>query len=260
MNLTELRARIESLPGLAYEGKSAHWLAHRIKLRERILNPIKGEIQSYPAWFLYWPTIQATMYVGQAPYVQQELDDVLEFYPSDILIPGKFFHEPTTYNGMSTNLIHQAYHLLQYESRLGVRVRELKTIIEFGGGYGAMALIAHRLGFKGKYYIYDYPEFSLLQEYYLSHQGIKVHHHITPCQCDLFIAIHSLNEVDDSLKRWRILRDYPAMSYLFSYNSQWLGLDNHKWFKLIQQKRDDMEWINWSIEHLPGRYYLVGAE
>jgi hypothetical protein len=77
---------------------------------------------------------------------------------------------------------------------------------------------------------------------------------------DLLIAIHSLSEVNSADARWNFLMDYPAMSYLFSYNTQWLGLNNYEWFKLIQKERNDMEWIGWPIEHLPGRYYLVGAE
>jgi hypothetical protein len=252
MTPRQLESAIKSLPTLAT--KNGGWLSNRHDLRWQIIN-------NDPEIFLEWSTIQATMYVGQAPYIQQELDAVLEFYPSEILEPVT--EEPTSYNGLSTNLIHQAYHLIQYETSLNVRVKELDSIIEFGGGYGALALIVHRLGFKGDYYIYDYPEFALLQEFYLSKAGIEVEHlryNKKFRKLDMMVAIHSLNEVESSLERWRFLHRHPVMSYLFSYNSQWRGLDNYRWFKLIQQKRNDMDWVGWPIEHLPGRYYLVGAE
>lgn len=260
MNLSELRQAIESLPMPRYKGKSNIWLGHRMKLRECILNPTKGDIKSYPAWFMYWPTIQATMYIGQAPYIQLELDEVLQLYDSNICEPGKFFHEPTEWNGLSTNLIHQAYHLVQFETRLGIRIRELDTIIEFGGGYGAMALVAFRMGFEGDYYIYDFPEFSILQRYYLSHQPEvgNVYWNEYLKDYDLCIAIHSLSEVDNIDARWEFLIRYPAMSYLFAYSRMQNEIDNHAWFGDLQET--NMDWLNWQIEHLPGKFYLVGAE
>lgn len=266
MNLKQLRAAIESCPYPHYKGKNNDWLSHRLRLREHILNPSEGDVQSYPAWFMYWSTIQATMYVGQAPYIQRELEAVLELYPSDICKLSKFFHEPVDWNGLSTNLIHQAYHLVQYESKLNIRIRDLDTIIEFGGGYGAMALVAFRMGFNGIYYIYDLPEFSILQQYFLSHQpDIGTIHWrrnggaFSQKEFDLCIAIHSISELDSVVKRWNFLNNYQAMSYIFSYNRSQKNIDNLKWFEQMQEKID-MEWVNWEIEHLPDRYYLVGAE
>lgn len=252
MNLKRLLAEIKSLPQLDVGPDT--WLRHRRNLRQQILsNP--------PRDFLNWSVIQATMYVGQAPYIQQELDAVLDCYPSDVLKPGDYFSEPGTYNDLSTNLIHQAYHLLQYESKLGVRTKDFKTILEFGGGYGAMCLLVHRLGFTGEYVIYDLPEFNLLQEYYLSKQDVKATYlsELKQMDVDLFIALHSLGEIDDTSLRWEYLDSFPALSYLFSYTHNWNDVENVGWFDEVQNWNDNYEWISWKIEHLPGRYYLVGA-
>lgn len=217
------------------------WQANQLSLQKHLS-------ESDISTFLEWSTIQATMYVGQAPYIQKELDAVLEFYPSEILEP--ITKEPTTYNGLSTNLIHQAYHLLQLESN-GVRVKDLDSIIEFGGGYGAMALIVYRLGFTGDYCIYDLPELEPIQDYYLGLADIKASH--SGGEADLLIAIHSLSEVDENLKRWRFLHQHPASYYLFAFHQSHL-----KWFKCLQKKRDDLDWLHSSIEHIRTQEYLVG--
>ena len=66
----------------------------------------------------------------------------------------------------SNNLLHHAYNLLQLD--LHTPLHKLPTILEFGGGYGSTARLAFRLGFQGTYLIFDLPEFSALQRFYLS--------------------------------------------------------------------------------------------
>ncbi len=72
----------------------------------------------------------------------------------------------------SSNAIHHGYHLYRFETQTGVGIQEFGTIVEFGGGYGSLCRLAHRLGFRGKYIIFDLPEQCALQRYYLSSIGI----------------------------------------------------------------------------------------
>jgi len=159
------------------------------------------------------------------------------------------------------NLIHQAYHLYQWQQATGQRIDQLSTIVEFGGGYGAMCLLSHRLGFKGRYVIYDLPEFSLLQEWYLSQHGIKPEWNPKrkPKDVDLFMALYSLSEVEPS-KRPELLIE--AGSYLFLYSGQWEGCDNVDWFKqfTLFAMPTVWQWKHTELTHLPDpqNFYSIG--
>jgi hypothetical protein len=130
---------------------------------------------------------------------------------------------PDTYSNntqYSMNLIHQAYHLTQWEQATGKRIEHLNTIVEFGAGYGAMALLCRRLGFEGQYIIYDLPEFSLLQEYYLSQFGMIDKMEWNPAEkpkdADLFMALYSISEVPFEDRPGLMVK---ADSYLFLYRA-----------------------------------------
>lgn len=164
-----------------------------------------------------------------------------------------FFIEPLT-----NNLIHQAYHLQQYEQTTGKRIEDLKSIVEFGGGYGAMCLLIHELGFKGKYVIYDLPEFSLLQEYYLSQYGIKPEWNPRrkPKDVDLFIALYSISEVSPNERSLKMVR---ANSYLCLYSGQWQEWNNVEWFRKFAASTA-LEWKHTELQHLSDRnnWYSIG--
>ena len=77
--------------------------------------------------------------------------------------------EPYRFNNRSSgNLVHHAYHLQQILGNYVDAITDFDMIIEFGGGYGSMCRLISNLGFTGEYIIFDLPEFSILQESYLS--------------------------------------------------------------------------------------------
>lgn len=166
------------------------------------------------------------------------------------------------YPELSMNLVHQTYHIHQWEQATGRRINTLDTIVEFGGGYGAMCLLCHRLGFEGKYIIYDLPEFSLLQEYYLSQFGLLAN--VTwnpkkkPKPVDLFMALYSLSEVKPELREEKLVR---ADSYLFLYSGKWEAWDNVEYF---QEELPLLGYVgNWKhteLEQLPDpqNFYSIG--
>jgi hypothetical protein len=82
------------------------------------------------------------------------------------------------------------------------------------------------LGFNGIYTIIDFPEFLLLQEYYLSAHNIDTVEYIETGSVDyqlgepdLFIALFSLSETDRNIRHGAIP---PAKSYLFAYQPEWV--------------------------------------
>jgi hypothetical protein len=201
------------------------------------------------------------MFVGNAPYIRSE-GIKLDYAKRQCLEePEVGKPEIYIYGGLaiktSGNLIHQAYHV----SQTSVYLPELETIVEIGGGYGAMALVCHRLGFRGRYIIYDLPEFSLLQQYYLSNVGVEGVEFKTQIdkqiECDLLIGLYSLSEMPLAARE-TIIDLCPAQSYLISYQGTWDGVDNMAWAMGLMKQKKCFTWNNWNIPHLPNCWYLAG--
>lgn len=258
MTSDELKAAFAALPPMEPIEPEHSWRFWAWDLRQNVA-------EKDPAEFLTWPGLVCTMFVGNAPYIDCELKRL----PSEFryLIGEPEVGKPTLYDAgdffTSGNLIHQMYHFCQWEKNAEKWLPELETIIEIGGGYGAMALICYRLGFRGRYIIYDLPEFSLLQQYYLSNVGVDNVDNVEfmtqidkPIEADLLIGLYSLNEMPLDIRE-TIIDLCPAKSYLLAYMPRWGGFDNVAWAMELMQRKG-YNWRNWNIPHLPNCWYLVG--
>lgn len=218
--------------------------------------------------FLQWSTIQATMFVSEAPYIFDEYT-YLELENWDRWRPAtreSIFGNPPRLSydeGTSGNLIHQAYHLAQWEDCSNKRVEDLSCIVEFGGGYGAMCSLIRRLGFKGDYIIYDNPEFSLLQQFYLSNLGMQAffriidgHDFRSVPRGDLLIALYSLTEVSKDLRQEFTAFGFP--SYLIAHQDKYRGELLCEWSDEFMAARDDLLWMTWPNPNLKRHRYVVG--
>lgn len=146
-------------------------------------------------------------------------------------------------------LVEQAHHLKRWEDTTGKRVEDLDRILEFGGGFGACALVVRRLGFAGDYAIYDLPEFALLQKWYLDKQGISVRRgERTGARADLLIAAYSISETP-IVFRDEFMSEIEAGSYLFLYSPQFADYNNVAYFAEFTRQKP----IKWSIQQFPGR-------
>ncbi len=99
------------------------------------------------------------------------------------------------------------------------KLKDMKSIVEIGAGYGDMCSVVHALGFKGEYTIVDIPETQPIQEFYLSKQGINPKWSFedgVATHSDLVIATWSLSETPveyrnvlmpkiDKSKNWLVL-------------------------------------------------------
>jgi len=255
MTEDELKAAIEALPSMEPVESAHTWAFWAWDLRQNILN-------HNPAEFLTWPSVVGTMFVGNAPYTEFEFDCLRDGMLEAIREPN--FGKPVLYGEVgyrtSGNLIHQAYHLYQWEQKTGRQVKDLRTIVEIGGGYGAMGMIIRRLGFTGRYVIFDLPEFNLLQKYYLSNVGIEDIEFQSQIDeqtdYDLLIGLYSLNEMPLKTRK-TIIDACPAQSYLIAYGAGWGGVDNMGWALELMRRRGEL-WHNWNIPHLPNCWYLIG--
>lgn len=139
---------------------------------------LEGDLlPSPPLGFLRHPAILYTMFLSDR-YLAAELPEVLRRLPPDAaraalaedpvgdppLTPG---HDGTYVT--SSNTVHHLHHLARFVGATGADLRELDTVVEWGGGYGNLAKVLTRLrGAIPTYVIVDTPLFSCLQWLYLS--------------------------------------------------------------------------------------------
>jgi hypothetical protein len=259
-----LREKIASLPPLPNLDDS--WTKHRNSLRNDILT-------SDPRTFLSWECVQYTMFhqsriaeleeLKRKSYWNNWQNSLLE---NSAGTPRKYRYLKTS----SGNLIHHAYSLAKLKDYTDIDFSKLKTIVEFGGGYGSMARLAHNLGFRGAYIIFDLPEFLALQEYFLGIIGIKnviytdtlekLAEALRPSDgnIDLLIATWSLSEAPLDLREKFSEKIASAKNFLISYQNSFEDIDNVAYFKKFADERKEILWKSDPINHLPGNNYLIG--
>jgi hypothetical protein len=246
------------------------WDKNRAAMREHLATDTLAD-------FLNWSTIQKTMFVGDVGYVHDMLKEILadsfkltnngEYKISNILAETPTGN-PTLFQGWTSgSLIVQLYHLKQWLDRSSKAVGQLSSIIEVGAGYGAMALIIYRLGFKGRYTIFDLPEMAQIQQYYLSRTLPNDLSHIfwlntlpsSPLSCDLFIGCHSLSEMPVD-ERERLLAQVDADAYLFASSYEFEGVDNDVWFREFGKSEPGYRWEQWAHPYYENAFYSVGVK
>ena len=238
--------------------------------------------------FIRWPIIYKTMgdsfglgLIKEFNYVKKHTawDEKLKFA---IIDTGFGYPEPFFLYPKSSGLtIHNLYHILQFQSTTGREISSFDNIFEFGGGFGNMCRLIHKLGFTGEYTIYDIPEFSCLQKLYLqgheliSSKGIditsdKIKLISTLKESEkgdaqfennkktLFIATWSLSESPIDLRE-KILKMLPSeCSFLIAYQSHFDEISNVEYFDNIMNSFNTKKWIKLPIKQLSGSYYLFG--
>jgi hypothetical protein len=260
MNTQELKLMFQNLPQIKESITPESWDAKRRALRYHML------IED-PEDFLSWSTVQASLFTGaHSPDVSGKLS-LIEHYPTlqkkCIAPPFGMLdrHEPY----MSGTFVNQAYYLHLWEVTTGKRICNTDGIVEFGGGYGAMALMAHRFGFDESYWIYDFPELCLLQKYYLSNIGEESGiEHITwysnavkRWSVDLLIGICSFSETPLA-ERDLFFNNTPARSYLIVYQPNFDNYENKMYFENFMKEKKHLQWEHWHLGHGTKHWVAIG--
>lgn len=259
------------------------WDGLRGELRDRLHD---GDLVE----FLRWPPVQRTMVMRSHRRAAPELahlrarPDWRGRWRSAVreTTLGRP-HPLTRCPWSSANLIYHAYHLCRFEEATGQSLASMRTIVEFGGGYGRLCHLVHDLGFSGTYVIFDLPEVAVLQRFYLRHVGISVGESrggtfpargvvtvvdLADLQACLgsrprgeaaFVAVGSLSEAPVAL-RDTLFTDVAALdAFLIFYAAQHDGIDNHAYFTRWRAALPDHTWHNFEIPHLrKAAWYLFG--
>ena len=251
MNQDEFRQKFAALPDL--ENPELGWESYCKTLREHAQNEPADE-------FVRWSTIQATMFIKNAPFVLDQLK-VLQEGDWDrwnrlIKDPGvgkPHFHDVIDY--ASGQYIYQCYLLDYFEKMTGIDITKIGHVVEFGGGYGSMRNIFAQAGFEGHYTIFDLPEMSILQEYYLEQvltdqqfeQTTLATRDMPIVYTDLIIGIASVSE-SSVTTRDRFFSRVTADYYFFVAQPRFYEVDNKEFF---QSLIDDNAHLNWDMRKNP---------
>lgn len=275
--IRDFRKKISSLPKLSVKNspeKSAEnaWLNFRQALRDQIM-------QSDPRYFLRWPIITYTMfYQGSdaelSALMQSQLWPKWKIGIKESLSGYPFRFK--SYIQSSGNLIHHVYLLNQLFQATDARMEDIKSIFEFGGGYGSMARAFNQLGFAGKYLIFDFPEFTILQDFFLKSicRENNINWDDSPLSNveflsdlseisqafspDLFLAAWSLSESPISVRENILSRISKPKYIAIAYQHTFQEIDNAAYFKKFMEKNTAYQWRHEPIQHQPGNSFLFG--
>lgn len=217
--------------------------------------------------FLHWDIIQETMYVHRTGYAQTELFEI----QNDVKfrnIPDTVQVSPVGSPISWENHAHMIYHLKEYGNKTNNIDYSFNTILEFGGGFGNMAYIYKKLKPNVKYIIFDFPEFNLLQKWFLEQNGIFDVIFISSLEelqqyknIDLLIATWSLSEAPLDFRK-NFLSSIECKNFLFAYqkhfddSNAFCHIDNDSFFKEMI-KLYPGNWIDYKIKHLFGEQYYL---
>lgn len=243
-----------------------------------------------PAGFLHWPPVQQTMVMRSHRRAMASLAH-LRARPDWRRRWSAAVRETTLGHPRplprcpwsSGNLLFHAYHLCRFEEATGRPLESMRTIVEFGGGYGLLCRLAHELGFRGTYVLFDLPEVAVLQRFYLRHQGIDASEARDAAWPDrgvvtvvdlarlqallrggrldhaAFVAIGSLSEAPLALRE-ALLADLAVFdAFLVFYAAQHDALDNRAHFATWRAALPEHDWHDIEVPHLAkAASYLFG--
>lgn len=170
--LAELAARFAQRYDAVRELTDARYLradwAERNADLERDLLPVPApDFLRHPA-ILYQMFVDEHVLPHELPFVRSQLRDDVLLYEDAVGGPPTVALPP---NGIQTssNTVHQLYHLLRYEQETGRPLRNARTIVEWGGGFGSLMRLIFRMhGGSPTCVVIDTPIFSAVQWLYLS--------------------------------------------------------------------------------------------
>lgn len=178
------------------------------------------------------------------------------------------------------NSTHHLYHLIRFEQCTGKKINSLRSVVEFGGGYGNMARIIRNMSPCQTYSIVDLLLFSCIQYVYLStvagnelvafhdespERDAKIVLHPllradmqTYLRGELFLSTWALSESTRAAYEWVLARDwFGSTSLLLAYNDNWKPWQEGE----LEKSLANSGWsiIKEPIEFLPDSFYLFAT-
>jgi hypothetical protein len=274
---TELSATVRNLPrSSGGDGGLNGWSDFSQALTDQLA-------RRHPSAFLRYPVVRKTMFVVKDAYLRNELQHLRDsplwaarwqpaLRETRVGNPDPLWLYPWS----SGNTVHHLYHICRLTEAVGANPEKIGYIFEFGGGYGNLCRLFHRIGFRGRYTIFDLPHFSALQNFYLRAAGAS---DLGGGLClttnedeasrelqkmadgrSLLVATWSLSEAP--LAARRLVADHlPRFDYiLIAYRDTFGGVDNDAYFRQVGQRLSSThDCVTEPIAHLPQNNYFFAA-
>lgn len=255
-------------------GEKDFWNQSRKRVLEHL---VKHDLNT----FHHWPVLRETMIVYNTDYVYKEYSEIVSAPGADRwqnVFVENLVGSPVAapfLRSTSENLLHHCYHVFKFETTTDKKVNSFGSILEFGGGYGSMCRVVNKLGFSGNYVIFDLPEFTLLQKFFLRNVGFTVCESYEEYKknggiyCtsniseldesyDLMIATWSISEVPLELREKIFGKDIK--NFLVAFQDTFFDINNNEYFTDLMVRKNK-QWNTWKISHLYGeQFYLMGYE
>ncbi len=112
-------------------------------------------------------------------------------------------------------------------------------VFEFGGGLGVLPIMMASMGHTGAYLMYDFPEMTLIQEWFHSRtvlDNVLYVNRLYDTDCDIFVSICALDETSVQVRK-AVLSKVHAPCHLVWMTKSYLGVDklgpddNLVWFE-----------------------------
>ena len=178
---------------------------------------------------------------------------------NDIGNPIRYF----LYSKSSGNRINHVYHLSVLEDEFKIDLKnKIKTIFEFGGGYGCMARIFSKIRKNIYYSCFDTFYVNLLQYYFLKHNDLDAgfaknnrffltSKFIKNDFFDLFIANWSLSETPVFFRKKFINTIKKSKFILICFQERFEDVDNLKYFNNLKKKLSN----KFDVNIIKNKYY-----
>lgn len=190
------------------------------------------ELKNDPNWNLIWKKNINENYIGN---------------------PLPFFLFPKS----SGNRIHDIFHI-KYILNFQKEINTIKTIFEFGGGYGNLCHLLNKILKTKTYIIYDLPEVSFLQYYYLRMLGYTVNINQKYIKKNVINLIYNKDLIHKNflkqheLKKTLFISNWALSESPISLRSKFLSLVNRTRlvFLAFQEKFRNIDNLNYFKEKI----------
>ena len=237
--------------------------------------------------FLRYNFIQKMFFLHNRLFIYQELKEIKKsknWKYFKYLIKEDHIGNPIRYFlylESSGNRINHGYHLYILEKELNIYIKkEIKSVFEFGGGYGCMARIFSKINKRIKFTCFDTNFVNLLQFYYLKHNKLNVgftkrnNFFLTSNvndltnKYDLFLANWSLSETPINYRKKFLIKLKNSKYIFISFQEKFENLNNLDYFNSIKKllsKKFEIKIIknqfykgNWFNNQ--NHYFLIGKK
>jgi hypothetical protein len=225
------------------DGERFTWAFRRKSLREKMRE--EGGLDNC----LSWPVSREALITGVTQFSTEEREMLRQRFARAAVAPNLGNPNVGSFpDGSNGTYVRQALVAQNIHDHIQP-IANMSYIAEFGGGFGALAVVCNRLGFRGEYQIVDFPELAIIQEWYLNAMNINatltedVYSIKRP---DVVVSVCSLDE-SSTQTRIDFMVHTIESRHIIVFNRGFMPPNEHDWFENWFDSND----IRFVVKRLP---------